>query len=64
MNWVFRERGNEKHRDPLGAEFFNNEELLSDASSLVREAIQNSLDAKASPDEPVRVRFQIGVQCL
>jgi hypothetical protein len=62
MNWIFRERGNEKHRDPLGAEFFNNEELLSDASSLVREAIQNSLDAKASKDEPVRVRFQIGVQ--
>lgn len=62
MDWIFRERGEEKHRDPLGAEFFNNEELLSDASSLVREAIQNSLDAKAHPDEPVRVRFQIGIQ--
>tara|TARA_B110000503_G_C7168503_1_gene423108 strand:+ start:337 stop:2265 length:1929 start_codon:yes stop_codon:yes gene_type:complete len=62
VNWIFRERGEEKHRDPLGAEFFNNEELLSDASSLVREAIQNSLDAKADPDEPVRVRFRIGVQ--
>lgn len=60
MQWTFKPRGDQKVRNPLGEEFFNSPDLLTDTSSLVREAIQNSLDAKVDNDEPVRVRFKIG----
>ena len=54
MAWSFRKmsRG-EMNADPVEGEFFTPEGL---ADSLVRESIQNSLDAKLD-DSPVRVRF-------
>jgi hypothetical protein len=43
--------------DPIQDEFFNTDALEDVAAPLVREAIQNSLDAKAG-GAPVRVRFR------
>lgn len=58
--WKFRElmRG-EPERDPHEAEFFNVGDLDA-SSSLVREVIQNSLDAKISSEVPVQVKFLFG----
>ncbi len=47
----------EVHVDPVHDEFFKMQDL---ADALVREAIQNSLDARRSR-APVRVRFRFGV---
>ncbi len=60
--WVFpRQRPREKHRDPIQGEFFTTESIDSVADSVVRESVQNSLDAKASDSsEPIEVRFTIG----
>lgn len=43
--------------DPIEGEFFSTEALESLADALVREAVQNSLDARLSQAVPVRVRF-------
>ncbi|GAB4476633.1 MAG: hypothetical protein OHK0044_22620 [Burkholderiaceae bacterium] len=45
----------EMNIDPIEGEFFSTEALGSLADALVREAIQNSLDARC-PGEPVRIR--------
>ena len=45
----------EINQNPVQGEFFTAASDLPER--FVREAIQNSLDAKAAPDEPVRVRF-------
>ena len=61
--WRFEpKRRSQKSRDPMQASFFTNASIDDDTHALVREAIQNSLDAKAERDstEPVRVRFAIG----
>ena len=60
LGWIFKPRGDQKVRNPLGDEFFNSPDLLTDTSSLVREAIQNSLDARVDMEQPVRVRFKLG----
>lgn len=60
MGWIFKPRGDQKVRNPLGDEFFNSPDLLTDTSSLVREAIQNSLDARVDREQPVSVRFKLG----
>lgn len=51
-----------KNRNPVQDEFFNSSEALTEVSSLVRESIQNSLDAqdKSSNTNRVRVRFKLG----
>lgn len=62
-NWWFeRKRRSQKSRDPMQASFFTNSSIDDDTHALVREAIQNSLDAKSdcSSSEPVQVRFSIG----
>lgn len=62
-HWVFRElRRGDKDRQPTQGEFFSSDAIDSLAKALVRESIQNSLDAaiKDAP-EPVRVRFHIGL---
>ncbi|MFW6030922.1 MAG: hypothetical protein ACOCRO_11815, partial [Halanaerobiales bacterium] len=57
--WQFREiRPGEPVRDPHEAEFFNTGNL-DPANSLVRESIQNSLDASIDKLKPVKVRFTI-----
>ena len=61
--WRFEpKRRSQKSRDPMQASFFSNASIDDDTHALVREAIQNSLDAKAAPDTsaPVKVRFFIG----
>ena len=60
--WRFKKlEPGDPERRPREAEFFN----VGDndvAASLVREAIQNSLDARLSEKEPVRVRFAFSSQ--
>lgn len=61
--WRFEpKRRSQKSRDPMQASFFTNASIDDDTHALVREAIQNSLDAKSdsNPETPVRVRFSIG----
>lgn len=66
MSWIFKEKkpGDAKARNPVSDEFFTDPELLTDASSLVREAIQNSLDAQIDKEQPVQIRFKVGEKVL
>jgi len=57
--WQFFERRpNDKVRDPIQSEFFAAETEAESFEALVREAIQNSLDAAVR--QPVRVTIRIG----
>ncbi len=57
--WEFvRKHPNSPQIEPIHGEFFAGEALEAPASALVRETIQNSLDARAGT-EPVRVRFTL-----
>lgn len=61
--WRFeRKLRSQKSRDPMQASFFTNASIEDDTHALVREAIQNSLDAKLdfSSKDPVKARFHIG----
>ena len=51
---------NDDEEEPMGDEFFVNSESLTNVSSLVRESIQNSIDARKDPSQPVRMRFHVG----
>ena len=59
--WTFREvPSGVKNRNPVQDEFFNSSEALTEISSLVRESIQNSLDAHDSTlTSPVILRFKL-----
>ena len=49
-----------KHRDPIQGEFFSTESISSVADSVVRESIQNSMDAKLRGEaSDVRVEFSV-----
>lgn len=55
--WRFPiKQAGEKERNPVTAEYFDEESSDRPAQALVREVIQNSLDAMANGDA-VRVRF-------
>lgn len=57
LMWTFRERARgEKIRNPIQGEFFATDAIRDPAQALVRESIQNSLDA-STHDGPVRMRF-------
>ena len=61
--WRFeRKRLSQKSRDPMQASFFTNASIDEDAQALVRELIQNSLDAKCNLGSPgpVKIRIRIG----
>ena len=61
--WRFEpKRRSQKSRDPMQASFFTNASIDDDTHALVREAIQNSLDAKfdRGSQNPVCVRFALG----
>lgn len=63
-SWKFeKKRRSQKSRDPMQASFFTNASIDEDAQALIRELIQNSLDARVSStsDEPVRVRLSVGM---
>lgn len=59
--WLFGEvPSGTKNRNPVQDEFFNSSEALTEISSLVRESIQNSLDAHdATSPSPVILKFKI-----
>ena len=47
MKWHFRQHApGEKTRDPIQGEFFATEAIRNPAEALIREGIQNSLDAQ------------------
>jgi hypothetical protein len=58
--WEFAKKGNQRERNPVQDEFFNAPDTLTDVSALVRESIQNSLDARLDDSQPVRVVFTLG----
>ena len=58
--WEFAKKGNQRERNPVQDEFFNAPDTLTDVSALVRESIQNSLDARLDDSKPVRVVFTLG----
>jgi len=67
MKWHFRQYApGEKTRDPIQGEFFATEAIRNPAEALIRESIQNSLDAQlkdddGNPEEVLRVRLLLGV---
>lgn len=57
MRWTFAEKSRYMaNRDPVEAEFFREGRLVQ---AVVRESIQNSLDATSGAENPVRVRFSV-----
>ncbi len=59
VQWKFREMSQgEMNVDPIESEFFSTDHLDSLTDALVRETIQNSLDA-GLPRQKVRVRFRL-----
>ena len=55
--WSFPEAGPEHSNSSSKLnEFFNDQDA---STALVREAIQNSLDAALNPDQPVKVRISL-----
>lgn len=60
MTWHFREQNpGDPTRDPIVGEFFSTDAITNPAEALVREGIQNSLDA-GIPGIPVRIRIGLG----
>jgi hypothetical protein len=56
MSWHFRPLAvGEKTREPIQGEFFSTEAIRNPTEALVREGIQNSLDAAA--ESPIKVRI-------
>jgi hypothetical protein len=51
---------NDDELEPMGENFFINAEVLTLVSSLVRESVQNSIDARLDSTKPVRMRFHVG----
>src|SRR5690625_3155665 len=59
--WRFEEqRFSQKSRDPVQAGFFSSTSIEDNAHALIREAIQNTLDANLQNGKPVKVRIHIG----
>lgn len=66
MTWQYRVKApDEKVRDPIQGEFFSTDAVDNPADALIREAIQNSIDARLRnatglPSEPLKVRIFLG----
>jgi hypothetical protein len=61
--WHFREQHpDEKVRNPIQGELFSDNAIDKPAQALVRESIQNSLDARSDPAQQVTVRFYLSGQ--
>jgi hypothetical protein len=57
MQWIFtRKSASTKTRDPISGEYFSSDAIEDAGQALVREAIQNSIDATVPPG-PVRIRI-------
>lgn len=60
MKWLFRKKlPQEKTRDPVQGEFFNTTVVDDSCSSLIREGIQNALDARRSDCDNIIVRITL-----
>jgi hypothetical protein len=63
--WYFRKKGPaEKIRNPIQGEFFAAEAIDGPSEALVRESIQNSLDARSSKQVHVRIALHNGDAAL
>ncbi len=61
--WTFsRKRPSDKTRDPVVGEFFASDAIKDPGKALVREAIQNSLDARRHDADRVSVRVYVAGQ--
>lgn len=60
MTWKFSYTHKDaKSRQPVHEAFFDDSDSLDDVSSLVRESIQNSIDARVDLSKPVKVTFSL-----
>jgi len=60
MKWLFREKvPAEKTRDPIQGEFFNTAVVDDSCASLIREGIQNALDAKDPKYGHIKVQITL-----
>lgn len=60
MQWHFSEkRPSDKTRDPIAGEFFSSDAIKNAGEALVREGIQNSLDARLNREGLARVRIYL-----
>ncbi len=60
MKWHFsRKRPSDKTRDPIASEFFASDAIKDAGEALVREGIQNSLDARIDKGGVCRVRIYV-----
>ncbi|GAB4403917.1 MAG: hypothetical protein OHK003_31830 [Anaerolineales bacterium] len=65
MEWLFRiQKPGEITRDPIIGEFFSTEAIENPAEALVREGIQNALDAKTGQDVRIRIFLANGSHSL
>lgn len=65
MEWHFRQYSmGEPTRDPINGEFFSTEAITHPAQALVREGIQNSLDARQGKSATVKISLAIGAHAL
>lgn len=60
IKWNFRAVSDSQvKQDPIQSEFFTSDQTSGLTSGLVRESIQNSIDAREEKKHPVEVRFKI-----
>jgi hypothetical protein len=60
MPWKFSNTHKDvKSRQPVHEAFFDDADNLDDVTSLVRESIQNSIDARVDSEKPVKVSFRL-----
>lgn len=61
LGWFFKKHIPGEHiAQNINSEFFKTDHIEDIPSALVRESIQNSLDAKSESEDKVKVRFRIG----
>ena len=60
MEWRFKKLARDDTKtNPSHVNFFRDEKIDSEVDSLVREDIQNRLDAAAERGKPIRVRYRL-----
>ncbi len=63
LDWKYSQvRHTDREDENVSEEFFNEGDSLTEISALVRESVQNSLDAAQNKSKPVTIRFKIGEQ--
>jgi hypothetical protein len=63
LDWKYSEvRHTDREDENVSEEFFTEGDSLTEISALVRESMQNSLDAASDKSRPITMRFKIGEQ--